>query len=232
MPLYHQAQDHRIRQHVEQLLGHQCPDAVAPVRHGDADRRGAEGSAQRREKELPELHRPGYIRLVDVLHTRDDDLQAQHPEHQAQFLMLIQGGDRRGDHVQDPVHDHAPYHVEPEDAGKVEFVRVLFLDQGIPQAAVHKHVEHRDEHCHHGDQAVFLRQQDLGQRQFHQEFHALRAGAFCQAPQEVFDHGPGARPSRLAHFRILRSVSLILLNGPGTAVRIRSSVLHTRELSS
>ena len=231
MPFHRDGQDHRVRQHVEQLLPHQGPYPQALQRHGDAHRRRSQGSPQGGEEEFPELHVPGNPRLVHVLDPGDHHLQPQHPQHRAKQLLPVEGGDQRRREVQHAVQHHAPAYVEPEHAGEVQLVRVLLLDQGVPQPAVHKNVQDGDEHRHHGDEPVLLRQQDPRQHQLHQQLHALGAYPFRQPPQEVLHHRRANRFCFL-HFRILRTASFTALKGPGAKVRSRSSPRHSRLWSS
>ena len=233
MPFHRQAEDHRVRQHVEQLLGHQRPYAHSPVGHRDADHRGAEGAAQGGEEKLPELHVPGHIGLVYVLDAGNNDLQPQHPQQDAQLFPFVKPGNQRGRQVQHPVQQDAQRQVEPENAGKIQLIRVFFLDQGVPQPAVHKHVEHRDEHGDQRDHPILFRQEDPGQQQLHQQLDPLGADALRQPPQEISRHRSGAaRRFCPVHFRILRTAFLIALKGPGAMVRIRSSIRQSRGWSS
>ena len=94
---------------------------------------------------------PGHIRLLHVFQSGYEKHETQHPDKGGKLRHIIKGSDKRRGEEHNQVEQRAHGDIEPEHAGKVQFIRVLFLNERVAHATVDKdlHDQHEDgDDCH------------------------------------------------------------------------------------
>ena len=94
-PFYCQPQNQRVNGRIRQLLHHNSPYTKTSISQPNAQECRENRSSQRCKEEPLEQHIPRHIRLLDSLHARDYDGQADNPYQWSQCRIIVKRRNKR-----------------------------------------------------------------------------------------------------------------------------------------
>ena len=130
----------------------------------------------------------GYVSLLDILYTGDDQRQAHHTHQRDQLRHPVEFRDPDGNKEHADVQQNADRKVEVEYGGEIQIIRIFFLDQRIAHTAVHKDLQDRGEHRYEGGDAVHRRIKQTRKDKGDDKGDALSAGTFQKAPDQIIKY--------------------------------------------
>ena len=167
------------------MLHRQRPDAPAPVSQENAHGRRRQRAAQGGKKEPFKEHVPGHIGMLDILHAGDHQRQSAEAHQCGQFLPAKEGGNDRSRGKEAAIEHQAHDDAEIEHRGEVQIVGILFLDQGIAEAAVHKGLQNCGEGRHQRQRSVNRRVQQPRQHDGDHKRDSLGTAPLQKAPEHI-----------------------------------------------
>lgn len=141
-------------------------------------------------EKLAEDHLPCHICLLNRIDRGNGDPDGKHPDNGRQMILFhpVKALNRGSDRKQDEIQHSGQGDVKVKYRGKIHAVRVLFLNEGVTEAARHKDIGKGNEYQHDGDRAVSLRHEKPRQNGLDDKRHELCRNPLAEAPEHSGKH--------------------------------------------
>ncbi len=123
--------------------------------------------------------------MLDIADGNQRNTQSQHPQggHDQRTVIVYRNGGSAG--INDTEQDQRKRDIEIKNRRKIQFVRILFLNERRAEAAGHKNVGKSDKHQKKGHQTVIFRNQQTGENERNDKRHCLGTEPFSKLPEQT-----------------------------------------------